>query len=123
MCIRDSSSRACDWTSPPGPGIIPTYSAEGERLTVAYNFHPVNRDQKFLLPLDMADWLPRDHFTYFLIELVRQLDFTEFLKAYRTDGKGGAAYDPTMMVALLFYAYCDGAVSYTHLTLPTKRIV
>jgi transposase len=75
---------------------------------VAYNFHPVNRDQKFLLPLDMADWLPRDHFTYFLIELVRQLDFTEFLKAYRTDGKGGAAYDPTMMVALLFYAYCDG---------------
>jgi transposase len=75
---------------------------------VAYNFHPVDRDQKFLLPLDMADWLPRDHFTYFLIELVRQLDFTEFLKAYRVDGKGGAAFNPTMMVALLFYAYCDG---------------
>jgi transposase len=75
---------------------------------VAYNFHPVDRDQKFLLPLDMADWLPRDHFAYFLIELVRQLDFTEFLRAYRADGKGGAAYNPTMMVALLFYAYCDG---------------
>lgn len=75
---------------------------------MAYNFHPVDRDQKFLLPPDMADWLPRDHFAYFLIELVRQLDFTEFLKAYRTDGKGGAAYHPTMMVTLLFYAYCDG---------------
>ena len=63
----------------------------------------MDREQRFLLPLDMADWLPRDHFTCFLIELVRQLDFTEFLKAYRADGKGGAAYNPAMMVALLFY--------------------
>jgi hypothetical protein len=66
---------------------------EIERLTVAYNFLPVNRNQKFLLPMDMTEWLPRDHFVYFLLELVQQLDFTEFFKAYRVDGKGGAAHD------------------------------
>ena len=77
-------------------------------VTVAYNFHPVERDQEFLLPTNMADWLPRDHFVYFLIDLVDQLDLTEFLTAYRPDGRGGAAYHPAMMVTLFAYAYCDG---------------
>lgn len=75
---------------------------------MAYNFHPVKRDEKFLLPVDMTEWLPRDHFVYFVIELVQQLSFTDFMKAYRDDGKGGAAYDPVMMTTLLFYAYYDG---------------
>ena len=75
---------------------------------MAYNFHPVDRDQEFLLPVNMADWLPRDHFVYFVIDLAGQLDLAEFLAAYRPDGKGGAAYDPAMMVTLFMYAYCDG---------------
>ena len=75
---------------------------------VAYNFQPVDRNQRFLLPVDMADWLSRDHFVYFVIELVEQLDLSAFRSAYRPDGKGGAAYDPAAMVTLLAYAYCDG---------------
>jgi len=75
---------------------------------MAYHFHPVNRAQKFLLPEDMTEWLPKDHLVYFVIELVHQLDLKEFLKYYRMDGKGGAAYHPAMMITLLFYAYCDG---------------
>jgi transposase len=75
---------------------------------VAYNFQPVDRNQRFLLPVDMADWLNRDHFAYFVIELVEQLDLAPFLSSYRADGKGGAAYDPAAMVTLLAYAYCDG---------------
>jgi hypothetical protein len=27
-----------------------------------YNFHPVDREQQFLLPQNMMDWLPLDHF-------------------------------------------------------------
>ncbi|MEX5637640.1 transposase [Parafrankia sp. FMc2] len=81
---------------------------DAKAVTVAYNFHPVERDQEFLLPTNMADWLPRDHFVYFLIDLVDQLDLTEFLTAYRPDGRGGAAYHPAMMVTLFVYAYCDG---------------
>ena len=77
-------------------------------LAVAYNFHPVNRDQQFLLPVDMAEWLPRDHFAYFVIELFEQLDTSAFFGAYRVDGKGGTAYHPVMTATFLFYAYCDG---------------
>jgi transposase len=36
------------------------------------------------------------------------LDLSAFLAEYRADGRGGTAYDPTMMVTLLMYAYCDG---------------
>lgn len=75
---------------------------------MAYNFLPVDRDQRFLLPVDMADWLPRDHFGRFLVELVEALDTSPFLSAYRTDGRGAAAHHPTMMATLLIYAYCDG---------------
>jgi transposase len=73
-----------------------------------YNFHPVDREQQFLLPQNMMDWLPRDHFARFVIELVGALDTSSFLAAYRADGRGGAAYHPEMMAVLLMYAYCDG---------------
>jgi transposase len=75
---------------------------------VAYNFHPVDRNQELLLPVNMKEWLGRDHFVHFVVDLVDQLDLAEFLAAYRLDGKGRAAYDPAMMVALFIYAYCDG---------------
>jgi transposase len=75
---------------------------------MARNFLPVNRNQRFLLPVDMAEWLPRDHFAHFLIELVEAMDTSVFLSAYRADGRGGAAHHPTMMATLLIYAYCDG---------------
>jgi transposase len=73
-----------------------------------YNFHPVDREQQFLLPQNMMDWLPLDHFARFVIELVGALDTSAFLAAYRSDGRGGAAFHPTMMTTLLVYAYCDG---------------
>lgn len=99
-----------NWTPTPvvGNNGCRRANTEAKAGKMAYNFHPVNRDQEFMLPVNMADWLPRDHFVYFVIDLVGQLDLAEFLAAYRPDGKGGAAYDPTMMVALFAYAYCDG---------------
>jgi transposase len=75
---------------------------------MAYNFLPVDRDRQFLLPVDMKEWLPRDHFVHFLIELVEALDTAPFLAAYRSDGRGGAAHHPVMMATLLLYAYCEG---------------
>src|SRR3954449_10506709 len=38
-------------------------------------------------------------------EVVRR-HLSSFLAAYRLDGRGGAAYDPEMMLALLVYSYC-----------------
>lgn len=34
---------------------------------MVHNFRPVNRDQLYLLPPSLRDWLPGDHFAWFLI--------------------------------------------------------
>jgi transposase len=39
---------------------------------------------------------------------VEQMDLSEFYGAYRENGQGRAAYEPSMMVALLLYAYARG---------------
>lgn len=73
-----------------------------------HNFVAVDRDQLLLMPPSVAEWLPEDHLAWFVLDVVAELDLAEFLAAYRADGRGGAAYDPAMMVALLVYAYCVG---------------
>ena len=75
---------------------------------MAKAYRPVNRDQPFLLPPDMRDWLPDDHLVWFLLETVQALDLEAFHAKHPNDGAGRAAYDPQMMVALLVYAYCCG---------------
>jgi transposase len=76
-----------------------------------YNFIRPNRDQLFLMPPALQDWLPPDDLTYFLLDAVDQFDLTPFHAAYRADGVGQAAFQPHMMVALLLYAYCLGVRS------------
>jgi len=75
---------------------------------VGYNFVPVDRDQLMLMPPSVAEWLPEDHLAWFVIDVVAELDLDEFLSAYRSDGRGGAAYHPSMMLSLLVYAYSIG---------------
>ena len=87
-----------------------------ENALVAIRFRPVERDQEFLLPPNMTDWLPADHVVWFLIEVVEQLDLTAFhaRAALRRDGQpsrsaaGRAAYDPRMLLTLLMYGYACG---------------
>jgi transposase len=78
---------------------------------MAYNFLAGDRDQAFLLPPDLRDWLPADHLAWFVLDVVDQLDLGPFLKAYRADGHGRAAYQPRMLLAVLLYAYCTGVRS------------
>jgi transposase len=60
------------------------------------------------MPPSVSEWLPEDHLAWFVIDVVAELDMSSFLAAYRVDGRGGAAYDPEMMLALLVYSYCVG---------------
>src|SRR3954462_14977944 len=76
-----------------------------------YNFIRPNRDQLFLMPPALQDWLPSDDLAYFLLDAVDQFDLAPFHAAYRVDGVGQAAFQPHMMVALLLYAYCLGVRS------------
>jgi transposase len=75
---------------------------------VAKGFKAVDRDQGFLLPVDMRDWLPADHLVWFVIEVIESLDLSAFRGRYRLGRAGREAFDPVMMVTLLAYAYCRG---------------
>ncbi len=72
------------------------------------NVHAVKRDQAFLLPPSLAEWLPADHLAWFVLDVVAELDLSGFYRLLRPDGRGGASYDPEMMVGVLVYAYCVG---------------
>jgi transposase len=82
--------------------------ADGVGSAMAYNFRACDRDQAFLLPPDLRDWLPEGHLAWFVLDVVDQLNLGPFLKAYRADGHGRAAYAPRMLLAVLLYAYCTG---------------
>jgi len=78
---------------------------------MAYNFLACDRDQAFLLPPDLRQWLPADHLAWFILDVVDQLDLGPFLAAYRADGHGHPAYDPKTLLGVLLYAYAIGVRS------------
>jgi hypothetical protein len=61
----------------------------GEDSLVGFNFIAGDRDQVFLLPPYMREWLPADHLAWFVIDVVDQLDLSRFRAAYRADGMAG----------------------------------
>ena len=69
------------------------------------NFLDCDREQAFLMPPSLRDWLPEDHLAWFVLDTVSRLDLAAFYASYRPDGHGRAAYEPSMMVALLLYSY------------------
>src|SRR4051794_10402068 len=71
-------------------------------------FIPCDRDQSFLMPPDLRDWLPENHLAWFVLAAVEEMDLWPFYAAHRVDGKSRPAYEPAMMVALLLYAYARG---------------
>lgn len=78
---------------------------------MGYNFIACDRDQQFLMPPSLNEWLPKDHLARFVVAVVDTLDLSAFYARRRADGWGRAAYDPKMMVALLIYAYATGTRS------------
>jgi transposase len=64
---------------------------------MAQNFIACDREQAFLMPPDVREWLPEDHLAWFVIDAVEEMDLSAFYVAYRSDGHGRAAYEPAMM--------------------------
>jgi transposase len=71
-------------------------------------FVACDRDQSFLMPPDVREWLPEDHLAWFVLDAVAEMTLDVFYAAYRVDGRSRPAYDPAMMVGLLLYAYARG---------------
>jgi transposase len=71
-------------------------------------FRKYTRDQRYLLPLSMKDWLPEGHPAWFVIDAVKEIDLDAFYEGYSADGSGNIPYDPELMVTLLLFAYTQG---------------
>src|SRR5947209_2553882 len=75
---------------------------------MAQNFIACDRGQTMLMPPDLTEWVPDDHVVWSILGAVDQMDLSVFYGAYRENGQGRAAYEPSMMVALLLHAYARG---------------
>src|SRR6266511_3817535 len=78
---------------------------------MAYNSLRADRDEPFLLPPDLRDWLPEGHLAWFLLDVTEQLDLGPFYRVRRDDGHGHPAYDPKLLLGILLYGYCLGVRS------------
>jgi transposase len=75
------------------------------------SFIACDREQSFLMPPDVREWLGEDHFAWFVLDAVAAMDLEAFYAVYRGDGRARPAYEPAMMVGLLLYAYARGVRS------------
>jgi transposase len=78
---------------------------------MAYNIKTINREQIYLMPPSLQEWLPEKDMAWFVIDVVEQMDLGAYYRKYRADGRGQEAYDPSMMIALMVYAYSNGIQS------------
>ncbi len=80
---------------------------------------PFDRDQPFLLPPDLKDWLPEDDIAHFIVAAVDRVR----LGAFRTNPQAGGKpqYHPRLMLALLTYSYANGVFSSRRIERATYR--
>ena len=69
-------------------------------------FKEYNQNQSMLLPPDIKDLIPSDHICFTIDNLVNDLDIGAINKTY--SDIGAPAYNPKMMIKLLFYSYTQG---------------
>jgi hypothetical protein len=67
-----------------------------ENSGMPQNFIAVDRDQSFLMAPSLRDWLADDHLAWTVLAAVVEMDLDAFYGAYRPDGHGRPAYDPSM---------------------------
>ena len=74
-----------------------------------HKFIPTSRDQLYLFPPAIQDWLPEKHLARFVVDIVSQLNLRPLAETY--SGKGFKAYHPEILLSLLFYGYATGVFS------------
>src|SRR5258705_13435537 len=73
------------------------------------HFKGVDRETLYLFPPSVEDWLPEQHLARFVVDVVAKLDLHELKMPYA--GVGSEAFNPEMLLALLFYGYATGVFS------------
>jgi transposase len=76
------------------------------------SFRADDLNQSLLFPPSLHDWLPDNHLSRFLADVVNALDLDAIYASYNEkDGRGMSAYAPAMMVRVLLYGYATGVYS------------
>jgi len=74
-------------------------------------YRPYSPDQMLLLPPSLQDWLPENHLSYFVSDVIDNLDLSAIESVYEREDRGYPPYHPHMMTKVLVYAYCVGVFS------------
>jgi transposase len=72
-------------------------------------FRQIDRESALARPISIQDCLPEDHLARYIVEIVESLDLSAFEQRYA--GRGHEAYPPSLLLALLIYAYATGIFS------------
>jgi transposase len=72
-------------------------------------FKTVDYEAALEQTVSLREALPANHLARFVVELVAQLDLTGIYERY--GARGGEAYAPAVLLALLFYGYATGVFS------------
>jgi transposase len=78
---------------------------------MAKTFRTYLPEQNLLLPASLREWLPDDHLSYFVSDVVDQLDLSAIESVYEEEDRGQPPYHPRMMTKILLYGYCVGVFS------------
>jgi transposase len=77
--------------------------------SMSRHFKTANYPEVLDSSVRLGDCLPQNHLAHFLIDIIEQLDLSAFYARYGS--RGGSPYSPEILLALLFYAYCNGVFS------------
>jgi transposase len=80
-------------------------------MSMAHFFRQPNRCQRFLLPVDMMDWLPEDDSVHLIVDAVGLMDLRGFEATCKVGHAGQPPFAPAVLLALLIYAYSHGVRS------------
>ena len=78
---------------------------------MAHFFREPDRRQRFLLPVDMMDWLPEGDIVHVVVDAVGLMDLNDFEATCKVGRAGQPPFAPAMLLALLIYAYSHGVRS------------
>jgi transposase len=78
---------------------------------MAKTFRTYLPEQNLLLPASLREWLPDDHLSYCVSDVVDQLDLSAIESVYEEEDRGQPPYHPRMMTKILLYGYCVGIFS------------
>lgn len=70
------------------------------------NFKKYEIGQSLNLQIDFDEFLPSNHFSRKLEQIVSELDISSILASYSEEGQN--AYNPQMLLSIIFYGYMTG---------------